>query len=97
MPGQGSLMGGQFCGCSLDARVRQIRIGDVLVGIVGLDDALKQLYSLDREPRPETAAELLALIKARNYVAPGDEEDYREALLREYTAHWQARTGARRS
>ncbi len=96
MPGRGPDMWRQSCSCNLDARVRQIQIGGVPVGIVGLDDVLKQLYLLDRQPGPETAEELLAMIQTRNWVARGSEQDYKEALLREYTAYWQARAGAGR-
>lgn len=83
----------QSCTCNLDARVRQIQIGNVIVGIVGLDDALKQLYLLGRPPGPETAEELLAMIKTRNYVYRGDEPDYKDALLREYIAYVSSEEG----
>lgn len=83
----------QSCICNLDARVRQIQIGNVIVGIVGLDDALQQLSLLGRSPGPEAAEELLAMIKTRNWVARGSEEDYKEALLREYTWYWEAKAG----
>jgi hypothetical protein len=76
--------------------VRQIQIGNVPVGVVGLDDALEQLYRLGRKPGPETAEELLAMIKTRNWVARNSEEDYKEALLREYSAYWETKSGASR-
>jgi len=94
MPGRGPEMWRQSCSCNLDVRVRQIQIGEAIVGIVGLDDALKQLYSLGRLPGLEAAEELLATIRTRNYVARGDEEGYRAALLREYTAYWETKSGA---
>ena len=84
----------QSCTCNLDARARQIQIGDGIVGIVGLDDALEQLCSLGRVPGPEAAEELLAAAKGRNYVPRGDEERYRAALLREYAAYWETKSGA---
>ncbi len=94
MPGRGPEMWRQSCSCNMDARVRQILIGNVIVGIVELDDALKQLHLLGRPPGPEAAEELLATIRTHNYVYRGDEEEYKAALLREYTAYWETRRGA---
>jgi hypothetical protein len=51
---------------------------------------------LGRQPGPEAAVELLAMVKTRNWVERNSEDDYQEALLREYTAYWEARAGARR-
>ncbi len=94
MPGQMPNRRGQPACCGGDWRVKQIHIGQVMVGIVGLREVLEQLYQLGRLPSPETAEELLAMVKTRNWVAHGSEEDYKEALLREYAAHLEARSGA---
>lgn len=79
--------------CGGDWRVTQIRIGNAIVGLVGLKEIFERLYAANGQPDPEIADSLLAEVKAHNYVAPGDEEDYRAALLREYTAFWAARQG----
>ena len=64
--------------------VRQINIGGNLIGLVELDDALertRQLAIVDDEALKKT---LLEKIKKKNWVAPGLEDTYREALLDEY-------------
>ncbi len=90
---QGSAIGRQSGCCGGDWRVKQIRIGGVTVGIVGLTKVLEQVYRLGREPGPETAEELLAMVKTQNWVERSLQESYKEALLREYTAYWEAKAG----
>ncbi|MCL7452426.1 MAG: hypothetical protein M8467_05195 [Anaerolineae bacterium] len=94
MSGERATNRGQSPCCGGDWRVKQIQIGGVTVGIVGLTDVLEQVYRLGSQPCPETAEELLARVKAQNWVERKSERDYREALLREYTAYWEAKTGA---
>jgi hypothetical protein len=94
MHGQEPTMGGQPRCCGGNWLVRQIQIGEAPVGLVGLDDALRQLFSSGRLPGPEVSEVLLAAMRARNYVARGDEDNYRAALLREYTAYWEKKSGA---
>ncbi len=94
MPGRGPDMWRQASCCGGNERVKQIRIGNAIIGLVGLEEALEQLHARNRQPGPAAADELLARIQASNYVARGDEEDYKAALLREYTAYRAARQGA---
>lgn len=84
---QGLAMPPLRCSCGLRTPVKQIRIGNGIVGLVGLDEILQQLHLLDRPPDAKTADELLAMVKERNYVPPRLIEDYKAALLREYTAY----------
>jgi hypothetical protein len=91
MSGQRSTRRGQAPCCGGDWRVKQIQIGGVTVGIVGLREVLDQLHRLDRSPGPEAAEELLTMVKTRNWVARDSEEDYKEALLREYASYRAAR------
>lgn len=91
MHGRGPDMWRQSSCCGGDGRVTQIWIGNATVGLVGLEETLEQLYAANRRPGAATANELLARIKARNYVASGDEEEYKAALLREYIAYRAAR------
>lgn len=91
MAGQRPINSSQSSCCGGDWRVKQIMIGGVIVGIMGLTEVLEQLYRLGRPPGPEAGEELLAMIKTRNYVYRGGEEEYKEALLREYTTYWEAK------
>lgn len=57
------------------------------VGLVGLQAAFEHLYALGFGPDDASVQdELLALVKARNYVPRAAEELYKAALLREYAA-----------
>ncbi len=70
------------------ATSRTIRLGTVSVGLIGLDQALNRIANLDLAE--DLAADLLfAEIKGRNYIPPGREEEYRQALRREYRLHMQ--------
>ena len=63
---------------------RTIRIGNITVGLVGLDVALQQLLQ-QGDMDDETAADyLFAAISKENYLPGGTEELYRQALLQEY-------------
>ena len=61
------------------------------VGLVGLGEAFEHFYAEGREPSLDLAEELLATIKARNYVARSAETEYKAALLREFDAYCAAR------
>jgi hypothetical protein len=61
------------------------------VGIVGLRQIFEQLAAMGRRPAGDTADELLAMVKVRNYVPSSADEEYRTALLREYAAFQASR------
>jgi hypothetical protein len=63
----------------------------VQVGLVGMGEAFEHFYAEGREPSPDLAEELLAAVKARNYVSPSVESQYKAALLREFDAYCAAR------
>lgn len=66
-------------------RPRIIKVGGLEVGLTGLDDVLRQVYLTMAEADEGSLAEaLLQGVKANNYVTPGREEAYQQALLREY-------------
>lgn len=91
MPGPGPAMWRQSSCCGGDGQVTQIRIGNAIIGLVGLQEVLEQFHAGNREPGPPIGEALLDRIRARNYIARGDDEDYKAALLREYTAYRAAR------
>ncbi len=85
---------GSLCPCqAVGPKVRTIQVGDGPVGIVALDEILEQFRAVSL-PEDELRREILRAVKARNYVAPGLEEVYAEALWRELVAY-RARREAR--
>jgi len=72
--------------CAAEAlrRVRRIEVGDIVVGLVMLDDVLDDV--IDRGIAGVTAIgdELVRQIKIYNYIPKEAEPLYRAALLREY-------------
>ncbi|MGQ9458230.1 MAG: hypothetical protein ACUVXH_12700 [Anaerolineae bacterium] len=81
------------CGVNLDVAQLDVRGDGRTVGIVGLTTAFEQLYALGLDAEDQVGEELLALIKARNYVPRSAEEAYKAALLREYAAFCARRKG----
>jgi hypothetical protein len=64
-------------------RVKQIIINERLIGIVGLDDAIKKIL-LQGGRDEEIKNSLLKEISANNYVPPSAQDAYASALLREF-------------
>jgi hypothetical protein len=56
------------------------------VGIVALKQAFEQLYAVGLRSKDPVGDQLLAMIKARNYVPRSAEERYKAVLSREYAA-----------
>lgn len=87
MPGKGPMMW-RTAGCcgGGGAEMTQITLDDKgsTVGMVGLKQVFHQLYTMGRKPGGDVCDELLARVKAHNYVPPLAEEQYKSALLREY-------------
>ena len=54
------------------------------VGIVNLENILKEVADLKLAEDEAIKKELLQRVKIYNYVAPGAEADYSKALLKEY-------------
>jgi hypothetical protein len=75
--------------------VRRVEVGGEPVGITGLDAVLEQLYLMGRQPQDDVAAELLDMVRMRNYIPRGTEKMYATALLREYAAYCKQRELAR--
>ena len=66
------------------ADVRKIRVAGIKVGLVGLDGILEQVAGESIETDEEVAGRLLNLVRQANYVLPSKEQEYRQALLREF-------------
>ena len=59
------------------------------VGLVGVRQAFQELYAAGVAPDEHVGDDLLARIKAVNYVPRTSEPQYKAALLREYAAFCQ--------
>ena len=81
--------------CCAKPIARIFKIGDVEAGLMGLDDAFRTVRAANIGNDDERALTLLAWVKkSGNYVAPGREEDYKKALLREFKAYEQSLQGS---
>jgi pyruvate-formate lyase-activating enzyme len=71
--------------CCAKPITRIIKIAEFEAGILGLDQALRNVYISGLADEEEIQRELLKWIKEfGNYITPLRENDYRKALLREY-------------
>ena len=66
------------------AEVTQILIGLRRLGIVGLRGSLKQVDAAGVTEREEVVDLMLGTLSRLNYIPPHVEDDYRQALWREY-------------
>ena len=74
--------------CCAKPITRIIKVADFEAGLVGLDQALHNVYSAGVNGEEEVKQELLRLIRDfGNYVSPARENDYKQALLREYKSY----------
>ncbi|MDH4319459.1 MAG: thioredoxin family protein, partial [Desulfobulbaceae bacterium] len=68
------------------ATSRTIRIGAANIGLIGLDIAINK--AAGEQLAPEEAIEFLyTAVSKENYIPPGMENKYREALITEYRKH----------
>ncbi|MBC7264452.1 MAG: hypothetical protein H5T64_08875 [Chloroflexi bacterium] len=74
---------------------RQIRVGHMVVGMTGLTDIFKSLRDSGRVPTDDLKSELLTLARKHNYIPAAAENEYAEALLREYNAFCRKGEGER--
>jgi hypothetical protein len=72
--------------CAADAlwRVRKVKINGIMTGINRLDESIAAVR--EQNPAGESAlrAALLEKIRASNYIPPGAEKAYGDALVEEY-------------
>lgn len=63
---------------------RQLRVGRATVGLVGLDIALNRLLNQGDLADEKAVTLLYEEVEKQNYIPAGMEEQYRQALAREY-------------
>jgi len=72
------------CPASAMREIRQLIIGGNLTGLAHLDETLQEVYRMKIQDEKKLKKELLERVKIYNYVAPGVEEKYEQALFEEY-------------
>jgi hypothetical protein len=78
-------MPGSCCGKPV---AKIIKVGNLEAGLIGLDQALHNVYSAGVNGEEEVKQELLRLIRDfGNYISPSRENNYKQALLREYKSY----------
>lgn len=76
--------------CCAKPVTRIIKVADFEAGIIGLDQALLNVYVAGLTGDEAIQQELMRLIRDYgNYVSPSRENDYRQALLSEFR-HYEA-------
>jgi len=71
--------------CCANPIVKIIKVGDIDTGLIGLENAFLNVYISGVDDEEQLKRELLMWIKKfGNYVSRSREDDYKEALLREY-------------
>ena len=72
--------------CMADAarKVKKLDIGGILVGISQLDQVIQEVIELRLEDEKKIKRELLYRVKIYNYVSSNVEDDYTNALYKEY-------------
>ena len=79
--------------CCVNPIAKIIKVGTFEAGIVGLETALESVGASTINDEEQIKTELLRLIKEYgNYISPGTESDYKDALLREYRAFFEKRS-----
>jgi hypothetical protein len=72
------------CAAAAARMIKKLALPDGEVGIVNLEDILKEVADLKLVDNEAIKKELLKRVKIYNYVAPPAEADYSKALLNEY-------------
>lgn len=77
---------GAVCSCRTGGiPVTQIQVGDSLVGLMALEPLFQQALENGLAPDETAGKELLKSVRVYNYVPPGADALYEEALTREYS------------
>ncbi len=72
------------CAAAVAKRVKKLNIGEIPIGISHFDLIIEEVLEMGLNDEKEIKEELLKKVKIYNYVSPGSEEDYANALFTEY-------------
>jgi len=77
--------------------ITSLTIGDVTVGMVGLETVFRQLTAMGRRPEEASDAELVGMARASNWIPhkPAVEAEYGSALRGAYRAYVARQEGSR--
>jgi len=80
------------CPCMSAAarKVKKIMVKGMPVGLVGLDEIMKEFCCEKKPPTEETAKELYRKVRVYNYIPLKAKDAYVEALKREYERYYRA-------
>jgi hypothetical protein len=70
--------------CPDSARTKKIEIGGILVGIVGYEKILEEAEKFRDDGEERIRQVLLKQTKIYNYVTPGSEKNYEDAMWKEF-------------
>ena len=74
--------------CCAKPIAKIIKVRDFEAGIVGLETAIQNVYASGMKDEDQVKTELLRFVEEfGNYISPGTEGDYKDALWREYKKH----------
>lgn len=73
--------------CPGSARTKKIEIGGILVGIVGYEEIMEEAEKLRDHGEKRIRQLLLKQTKIYNFVSPGSEKDYEDAMWKEFQTY----------
>ena len=74
--------------CCAKPVARIIKVANVEAGLIGLDQAIQNVFIAGVKEDEEIKRELMRWVRDfGNYVSPSREQDYKQALLREYKSY----------
>jgi uncharacterized metal-binding protein len=74
------------CSCGSGIPIQKVAVNGRAVTLIALPAIFQQLHQAGKRPGDEMACELLEVVKIYNPIPREEEQDYTEALLREYAA-----------
>ncbi len=84
------------CGCGAGMKkIRQIEVGGEKTGIAGILEIYKEYYDKGKDPEEIDGEELLEVLGGINHIPEDREDEYKEALMREYKRYYRDRENNR--
>lgn len=71
----------------MEDEITRVVVGHGWVGMIGLKSIFYEVQALEIKDPGDLTSKLLELARTKNYIAPSSENEYGEALLREYHRH----------